>query len=140
VPGFETHFQPLFDKDKNLIGVWLSPELWRKAETTLSPAIDKALAELDPSSIPEPPENLKDWELLAQYWDFQYPLPTDVRCEHCGSDTEDWQQDEPRKFKLRSATIGGLANFECLACRSRIIKKHFKHKVDVQCRPYVEKK
>ena len=139
MPGFDTHFLPLFDHEKNLVGVWLSPELWRKAEGTLSPVIDKALEELSSHVIPEAPENLKDWELLAQYWDYQYPLPTDVHCENCGSGTENWQADAPRKFKLRSATMGGLANFECLGCRARIIKKHFKHKVDVQCRPYVEK-
>nr|WP_279343236.1 hypothetical protein [Fundidesulfovibrio terrae] len=122
-----------------MLGVFLSPELWAKAQAEISPAIDKALEELDPSTVKIPPEPMKDWELLAQYWDFQYELPVDVSCEHCGSSTQDWQKDEPRKFRLRTATLGGLANFECQKCRSRIIKKHFKNKVDVECRPYVEK-
>lgn len=138
--GFDAHFLPLYDKNKNLIGVWLSPELWAKTQNALSPVIDKALEEIDPALVPEVPERMQDWELLAQYWDFQYPLPTDVYCEHCGAKTEDWRKDEPRKFKLRAATIGGLANFECLGCRARVIKKHFKNKVDVQCQPYVDKK
>lgn len=139
MPVTKVHFQPVYDQDKNLLGVFLSPELWAKAQSAISPAIDKALEELDPSTVKIPPEPMKDWELLAQYWDFQYDLPVDVSCEHCGNSTQDWQKDEPRKFRLRTATLGGLANFECQKCRSRIIKKHFKNKVDVECRPYVEK-
>jgi hypothetical protein len=139
VPVSKVHFQPVYDQDKNLLGIFLSPELWVKAQKIISLAIDKALEELDPLSVKLPPEPIKDWEVLAQYWDYQYPLPMDVTCEHCGSSTQDWQKDEPRKFRLRSATLGGLANFECQACRSRIIKKHFKHKVDVTCQPFVEK-
>lgn len=139
MPGFTEHFQPLYDQDRNLLGVWLSPELWAKTEKALSPAIDKALEELSPTAKPEPPEPIKDWELLAQYWDFQYPLPTDVACEACGAKTEDWQADEPRKFRLRAASMGGLVNFECMGCRARILKKHFKKHVDVECRPFVQK-
>ena len=137
--GSMNHFQPLYDQDRNLVGIWLSPELWAKGQATLSPAIDKALELLEPTAKPAPREPLKDWELLAQYWDFQYDMPYDVQCRHCGSATENWQKDEPRKFRLRSANLGGLVNFECASCRSRIIKKHFKNKVDVECRPYVEK-
>ena len=139
MPGFDTHFLPLYDKDKTLRGVWLSPELWTKTQNALTPILRKALEEIDPALAPETPEREKDWELLAQYWDFAYPLPTDVRCAECGAHTEDWRTDEPRAFKLRSATMGGLANFECLRCKARIVKKHFKNKVDVQCFPYVEK-
>ena len=139
MPGFDTHFLPLYDQDKKLIGVWLSPELWTKTQRALIPILDKAMGEISPFHAPEVPERMQDWELLAQYWDFPYPLPTDVCCAHCSSHTDDWRKDEPRAFKLRSATIGGLANFECLHCKARIIKKHFKNKVDVQCHPYVEK-
>jgi len=139
VPGFKEHFQPLYDQDRNLVGVWLSPELWAKAEALVSPALDKALADLTPNKETIQPEPIKDWEMLAQYWDFQYPMPTDVRCELCGNATEDWQKDEPRKFLLRSANLGGLVNFQCQSCRARIIKKHFKKHVDVECRPFVDK-
>lgn len=131
------HFQPLYDDKRNLLGVLLSPELWIKAESRLSPILDDALEELSPTQAEEHPEPLKDWETLAQYWDFQYPMPTDVHCDHCGSRTENWRSDEPRKFRLRTATLGGLVNFECQSCRSRIIKKHFKKHVDVECRPFV---
>ncbi|GFK95362.1 hypothetical protein NNJEOMEG_03224 [Fundidesulfovibrio magnetotacticus] len=134
------HFQPLFDENRNLVGVLLSPELWMKGENRLSPVIDDLLAQLDPASAPLPaPEPMKDWELLAQYWDFQYPMPTDVACENCGSSTGDWKADEPRKFRLKSATLGGLVNFECQDCRARILKRHFKKHVDVECRPFVAK-
>lgn len=139
VPDFKEHFQPLYDQKRNLIGIWISPDLWQKGEDILSPAVDKALALLSPATEPEQPEPLKDLELLKQYWDYSYPLPTDVRCETCGAQTNDWQTDEPRKFRLRSATLGGLLNFECVQCRSRIIKKHFKKHVDVETRPYVAK-
>jgi len=136
---FTDHFLPLFDKDKKCIGVFLSPELWAKAESILSPAIDKALEDLNSSLKNEVPEPMNDWVALAQYWDFQYPMPTDVYCEQCGNKSHDWKLDEPRKFKLRSATIGGLVNFECQTCNSRILKKHFKKHVDVECRPFIKK-
>jgi len=139
VPGFDAHFQPFYDQNKKCIGVWLSPELWAKTQRALTPIIDKALEEIDPARAPEVPERTQDWDTLTEYWDFKYPLPTDVHCEHCGAHTEDWRKDEPRVFKLRSATIAGLANFECLRCKARIVKKHFKNKVDVQCHPYVDK-
>lgn len=132
------HFQPVYDENGKLLGVWLSPELWRKAEAVLSPAVDKALDLVAPETRPQQPEPLKDWLQLAQSWDFNYALPADVLCQTCGAASEDWQKDDPRKFRLRSATMGGLVNFECCSCHSRIIKKHFKNKVDVECRPYVD--
>jgi len=139
VPVTLEHFQPLYDQNKNLVGVWLSPELWAKVGDAISPAIDKALEQLSPQPEKLLPEPIKDWEMLGQYWDFEYPLPTDVRCEHCGNETKDWLHDDPRKFRLRSANLGGLVNFQCQSCKARIIKKHFKKHVDVECRPYVDK-
>ncbi|MBI4806944.1 MAG: hypothetical protein HY795_17135 [Desulfovibrio sp.] len=136
---FTDHFLPLYDQEKRFIGVFLSPALWAKAEPIISPAIDRALEELDPSLKKESAEPMNDWEALAQFWDFQYPLPKDVSCDQCGNETPDWMQDTPRKFKLRSATIGGLVNFECQTCNARILKKHFKKHVDVECRPFIKK-
>lgn len=134
------HFQPLYDEQRNLLGVLLSPALWKKGENQLSPVLDKLLAELEPRAEAQQTEPLKDWELLAQYWDFQYPMPKDVHCTLCDTRTDDWQADEPRKFRLKSATLGGLVNFQCQGCRARIIKKHFKKNVDVECRPFIDKK
>ncbi len=139
MPGFPDHFQPLYDQKGTLLGVWLSPELWKAAQSTLSPAIDKALEALSPQEKAPPPEPMKDWDLLAQYWDFQYPMPMDVRCELCNNQTGNWMADEPRKFRLKAANIGGLVSFECQSCRARIIKKHFKKHVDVETRPFIEK-
>lgn len=136
---FTDHFLPLYDQEKKFIGVFLSPALWAKTESIISPSIDKALEELDPSLKKEAAEPMKDWEAFAQYWDFQYPLPKDVHCEQCGNKSQDWMLDTPRKFKLRSATIGGLVNFECQTCNARILKKHFKKHVDVECRPFIKK-
>jgi len=102
--------------------------------------IDQLLEELEPGKQAEPPEPLKDLELLAQYWDFPYPMPKDVHCTLCNAHTDDWQADEPRKFRLKSATLGGLVNFQCQGCQARILKKHFKKHVDVECRPFIEKK
>lgn len=135
----ESHVQPLYDAQGKLLGVWLSPALWDMTKASLSPILDRALDRLDPQRLAPAPEPLKDWETLKQYWDFSYPLPVDVSCPNCGNATSDWQADEPRKFRLRSATLAGLVNFECQSCRARIIKKHFKRHVDVECRPYVEK-
>ena len=132
------HFQPLYDADRRLFGVFLSPELWAKISKSMNPLIDKALTELEPNLGPEP-EPLHDWDTLAQCWDFKYPMPHDISCECCGNATPDWRQDEPRKFRLKSANIGGLANFLCTQCQARIIKKHFKDHVAVECRPFVNK-
>jgi len=135
----KTHFQPVYDQDKNILGIWISPQLWAKVESAVSDTFDKAIEELSPQPKKELAETMKDWDLLAQYWDWPYPMPMDVLCDHCGAQTPDWQKDEPRKFRLCSATLAGLVNFECLGCRARIIKKHFKKHVDVECRPFLEK-
>lgn len=131
------HFQPLYDYERNVIGILLSPELWAKTENAISPIVDAALAELSPQFRKELPEPMEALETLLKYWDFQYPMPYDVTCSNCASTTENWKDDEPRKFRLRSATLAGLLNFECQQCKARIIKKHFKKHVDVECRPYV---
>ena len=135
----DSHFQPLFDAEKKLVGVMLSPTLWAKIEADVSPIIDRALDALNPGQRPEPPEPVRDWESLAAMWDFPYPLTKDVACKNCGNTSDDWQNDEPRKFRLRAANMGGLVNFECLSCKARVIKRHFKKHVDVECRPFINK-
>ncbi len=134
---FPEHFTFLYDHDRKVIGILMSPELWAKTEKAISPIIDVALEELDPARVVELPEPMEALETLLKYWDFQYPMPYDVLCSNCSSTTENWKEDEPRKFRLRSATLSGLLNFECQQCKARILKKHFKKHVDVECRPYV---
>jgi len=133
------HFKPLYDHERNVIGILLSPELWAKTEKAISPVIDAALEALSPQPRKLLPEPLEALETLLKYWDCKYPMPYDVACSHCGNATENWKEDEPRKFRLRSATLAGLLNFECQQCQAAIIKKHFKKHVDVECRPFVTK-
>jgi len=42
----KTHFQPVYDQDKNILGIWISPQLWAKVEAAVSDTFDKALARL----------------------------------------------------------------------------------------------
>ncbi|NLY42160.1 MAG: hypothetical protein GX055_11155 [Desulfovibrionales bacterium] len=109
-------------------GVFLDEELWRQ----VCSHVLAVLARNCPVEqlIPEP---MADFELLEKYWDFRYELPSDVCCETCGASTPNWQTDEPRKFVLRAANMGGLLVFECKNCGSRITKRHFKDKVTVTC-------
>lgn len=111
-------------------GVLLEEELWQK----VCSHVLGVLEELCPSRQ-ELAEPIADYALLEKYWDLRYELPTDVSCETCGSTTPHWQEDEPRKFILRAANMGGLLAFECMACHSRITKRHFKDKITVTCAP-----
>ena len=86
-----------------------------------------------PEQLPEP---LADWATLQEFWDFPYPVDTDVVCGQCGSSTSDWQRDEPRKFRLVACNLGGLVRFECQACKARIMKRHFKDKITAETRPF----
>jgi hypothetical protein len=134
------HFLPLYDKDGNLYAIMLSAELWAKVEGTVRPVIDEALGVSQASKEAELPEPLADWEMLKSFWDFKYPVVTDVACSVCGSATADWTADEPRVFRLKAANLGGLVSFECRTCKARVIKRHFRDHVDVQVQPYQEKK
>lgn len=123
----------LFDKDGNLIGVLIAAEMW----TQMKPHLKDFLPKEAPAERPEP---TGDWELLKEYWDFPYPVDTDVHCELCDNQTENWEKDEPRKFRLVSCNLGGLVSFKCTKCQARIIKKHFKDEITVECQPFIDKK
>jgi len=130
------HINELFDKDGNLIGALISGEAWKYIRT-------EVLASLGVEEAPEPEqitEPTSDWEMLKEYWDFSYPVDTDVTCEHCGNSTEDWAADDPRKFRLSSANLAGLVAFQCLSCQSKITKKHFKDTILVECTPFQDDK
>ncbi len=142
MPPISSHFLELFDAAGAPRGVLLSPELWSRVKDKVLPAIERALVQVDPGCRPEPeqrPEPIKEWETLLAYWDFTYPPDYDVSCEHCGASTPNWQQDEPRKFRLRNANLGGLVTFQCQSCKSLVLKKHFKKHLTVECHPYVER-
>jgi len=131
----------LHDANGIFVGVFISPELWEKTRAELIPILEAASIGNDASAIAPPPapEPLADWEMLLTYWDFKYPPSYDLTCEHCGAHTDDWRADEPRTFRLTAANLGGLATFCCQSCQSKIIKRHFKKHVSVECRPFVEK-
>lgn len=130
----------LHDAEGRFLGVFIAAELWEKTQDRLSPILDEATGGRTAKPEPErPPEPLTDWETLLAYWDFPYPPAYDLTCEHCGAHTEDWRADEPRLFRLTAANLGGLAAFECQRCRARILKRHFKKHVSVECRPFVDK-
>ncbi|BDV00206.1 hypothetical protein TDMWS_02910 [Thermodesulfomicrobium sp. WS] len=120
----------LVDAQGNRQGVLIDEALWPYVER----AVLAALERLCPQErvIPEP---LADYELLQKNWDFRYPFCEAVECATCGAATENWRRDEPRKFMLRAANLGGLVAYQCLACKSRITRRHFKDKVSITCTP-----
>ena len=126
-----TGHEPLkvYSSSGEFLGVFINPELWAKIQGPVSEACER----LAPRE--EPKEPLGDLELLIQNWDFQYPVDTDVRCELRGNETPDWAKDAPRKFRLKAASLGGLVGYECQSCKARVLKKHFKREIQVQCVP-----
>jgi len=124
-------FDKLFNEHGELVGVLLSPELWALTEDhVLSHASDK-----QPPAVVERAEPLNDWKMLQEYWDFRYPVNTEVECAVCGGKTGDWQADSPRKFRLLACNMGGLMRFECCGCKATIAKRHFKDRIKCECTP-----
>jgi hypothetical protein len=111
-------------------GVFLEEEMWQHVCKHVLAVVER----IYPSEeiLVEP---MADLALLVKYWDLRYELPTDVNCDACGATTVDWQADDPRKFILRAANMGGLLSFQCVGCKSRVTKRHFKDKVTVTCTP-----
>lgn len=128
----ETAIRYVVDAQGQPQGVFLEEEMWQLVCKHVLGVLDK----LYPSEKPLV-EPMADYELLLKYWDLRYDLPTDVSCETCGVSTADWQSDDPRKFILAAANMGGLLSFKCQACGSRITKRHFKDKVTVTCTPHL---
>ena len=122
-------FQEIFDAEGNCLGAILGSDAWLLVR-------DKILAKYQAtlSVASEVPEPMQDWNDLVQYWDFKYP------CSICGNETVDWQRDEPRKFYLTAANLGGLVTFKCLGCNSKIMKRHFKDSIKVEAKPFVPEK
>lgn len=120
------HVQDLYDQKGTLVGVLLSPEIWSSAYEKLRPILEAELQKLAPEQKKERPEPIEDWNFLLEHWDFKYPVDKSVLCDICGESTQDWQKDEPRKFTLKAANLGGLVSFRCCKCNARVTKKHFK--------------
>jgi|GEM_PF-4956322 len=80
----------LYDSEQRLQGVLVSPEFWELIKDRVCPLLPAAA----PAAVPELPEPLADWETLGAYWDFTYPLSSEVSCGQCGQHSADWQADE----------------------------------------------
>ncbi|WP_319582738.1 hypothetical protein [uncultured Pseudodesulfovibrio sp.] len=130
------HINELFDKDGNLIGALLTAEAWNAVRDQVM----TALGIQETPAVEEKPEPTADWDLLTQYWDFPYPVDMDVACENCGNKTENWSEDDPRRFRLTSANLAGLVAFKCMDCQAKVVKKHFKDEIVTECTPYLEEK
>lgn len=121
--------------------VQLPIQVWTKIEAKVMPLIREALGEsAEPEKESLPPEPLADWQTLTEYWDFKYPVNTEVHCDLCGSQTEDWTKDEPRKFWLRACNLGGLLRYQCLSCQAMVTKRLYKDKIKFEVAPTHEKK
>ncbi|EPR34485.1 hypothetical protein dsat_2767 [Alkalidesulfovibrio alkalitolerans DSM 16529] len=132
--NIENPYLALYDASGALKGVLVSPEMW----TALEPHALKILGETE--TEPELPEPMADLETLLSFWDFKYPYSAEARCETCGAATTDWRADEPRKFRLATATLAGMVTLTCSHCKTRIIHRHFKDRVTVETKPYCEQK
>ncbi|MBI9078821.1 MAG: hypothetical protein JEY79_03665 [Pseudodesulfovibrio sp.] len=130
------HIHELFDKDGNPIGALLSAEAW----TAVKSQVFAKLGLVDDSVKPENAEPTSDWETLKSYWDYPYPIDTDVHCECCGNKTSEWAADEPRLFRLTSANLAGLVSFKCMNCQAKVVKKHFSKEIRTECTPFLDSK
>lgn len=128
--------QELYGRQGEFLGLLIGPELWAEIKDEVEPVLRNALGEQQAPASAAFSEPLEDWEMLKNNWDLPYPLSSDVACSNCGNSTTDWQRDEPRRFRLKAANLGGLVSFECLHCQARIIKRHFKDQVKVEVHPY----
>lgn len=129
-----TNIVHAFDAQGNPLGVFIPFAVWEQLDQHIRQALDAPNKQLQ--QIKEP---IDDWEMLVSCWDFPYPVDTDVACQVCENQTQDWKQDSPRKFHLKAANLGGLVSFECCSCQARIRKNHFKDAIEVTCTPPVSK-
>jgi hypothetical protein len=134
MPTVDEYVKHLYNRSGELEGVFVTAELWQRIRDRVQPIINNAMEQLLPP--PEFKEPMDDWKLLLNHWDFKYPVDTDVHCDHCGNHTENWKEDDPRRFRLKAANLGGLVTYECLQCKSKIAKKHFKKHIDSKTIPY----
>ena len=128
--------QPFYDGNGRFLGLFISASVWEQVDSEVKPILEDALARNERPKKQKPlKEPLEDWNTLLQFWDFRYPVDKSVHCEQCGNSTENWEADEPRKFLLKTANLGGLAAFECCQCQARITKRHFKDHIAVETSP-----
>lgn len=125
--------QVLYSLAGDAVGVYIAQALWSEVEQEVQPLLRAARSRM--LGEQEPVEPLQDWQLLVANWDFKYPVDTKVVCGECGLSTQDWQADEPRKFRLKAANLGGLVVFACQGCGARVSKRHFKDGIKMETTP-----
>ena len=125
--------QTLYSGSGERVGVYIPADLWAEVEAEVIPVLQVGYERLHGRQ--ETFEPLQDWDLLVAHWDFPYPVDMGVSCGQCGSSTENWKEDTPRTFRLKAASLGGLVVFECLACHSRVSKRHFKDGIKSETSP-----
>ena len=128
-------FQELFDAQGQPLGALLGPECWAFVREAVLSRFAPAEA-----AAPEVCEPMQDWRDLVQNWDFKYAVDHDVACGECGNATDAWELDEPRKFVLTAANLGGLVAFRCLGCQAKVMKRHFKDSIKVETRAFQPEK
>jgi len=117
----QKQIQPLYSEKGDLVAVCISAEKWLSHQDELEQILLGQPKK--PAASPEP---MGEWKTFLSYWDFNYPVEKCVECKRCGNYSQDWTSDTPRKFTLRTASLGGLVAFVCQECSSRVSKKHFK--------------
>jgi len=143
---FKKDIQGFYNEQGDLLGVYISARLWHKISTDVHPILERALKEISQAKakkedeLDTSQEPLEDWENFLKFWDFRYPVEKKVICQCCGNQTENWQEDYPRKFILTAANLGGLVSFFCTKCKARVIKRHFKDKIVYETTPFVQRK
>lgn len=127
--------QPLYDENGQLHGVYIKAAIWFKHESQLEAVLfpDEVARSKESKPMAEP---IADWEQFLSYWDFNYPMEKVVKCDNCGANTHDWTIDDPKKFTLKAANLGGLVSFKCNQCNYRVSKKHFKDHICYECTPF----
>ena len=127
--------QELFNAEGQPLGALLGPDAWALVRDAVLARF--APGDAKPQDVEEP---MQDWRELVQFWDFQYPVDHDVLCGVCGNETSAWELDEPRKFRLTAANLGGLVTFRCQACQAKVLKRHFKDCIKVETKPFQPEK
>lgn len=128
--------QPLYNEKGLLQGVFIAANKWFENKSELEAVLFSQGSAHPKAGAGLNEEPLKDWETFLSYWDFNYPVEKIVQCKNCGSCTDDWTLDDPKKFRLKAANLGGLVSFLCVECQHRVTKKHFKDHICYECSPF----
>lgn len=128
----DSHIVPLYTKEGTLHGILLSPEIWERAGSRLTPILEQTIEAMYPTQHEEP---MEDWQMFKDYWDFKYPFNAEVECQCCGAKVDDWEHDPEKTFRLKNASLSGLLVFHCNKCNASVRKKHFKDHICYEVTP-----